>query len=143
MFTTSSEFVYIIYYTCECWTSHDIRVARSLLRSGVTRCSLLNLKHKRDDTEWEMNRRATRVGTFEVCVPTYVELCRIQLHFWPIETVKWLFCHYSGRSITSKVGGHVQLLSGPQFISYIVSIMGPGGWVIFIYKWKKLSRRCI
>ncbi len=48
-----------------------------------------------------MNRRATQVGTFEVCVLTHVALrmlimlvLAVNCIFWPIETLNWLFRHY-------------------------------------------------
>ena len=71
-------------------------------------------------TEYKINRKATRVGTFEVCVPTYVALhmhimqvlasqlpflanrnaeLAIPPLFWPVNCIK--------------IGEHVALLSGP------------------------------
>ena len=44
-------------------------------------------------------------------------LCRcwpVNCIFWHIETLDWLFRHYSGQSCNCiKIGGHVALLSGP------------------------------
>ena len=76
------------------------------------------------DTEYKINRRVNRVGTFEVSVPTHVALRMFimqvlasQLHFlanrnavlaipplfWPVNCIK--------------IGGHVALLSGPTVYS--------------------------
>ena len=43
--------------------------------------------------------------------------------FWPIKTLNWLFCHYSGQSIASvKIENHVALLSDPTvYYSLIIS----------------------
>ena len=75
-------------------------------------------------TEWKINRKVTRVGTFEVSVPAHVALRMFimqvlasQLHFranrnaglaippllWPVNCIK--------------IGGHVALLSGPTVYS--------------------------
>ena len=72
----------------------------------------------------EINRKATRVGTFEVCVPTHVSLRMFIMQvlasqlpflanrnaelavpplFWPVNCIK--------------IGGHVALLSGPTVYS--------------------------
>ena len=55
----------------------------------------------------EINRRATRVGTFEVCFPTHVALHMFlmralasQLPFLAnSEMLNWPFRHHSGQSI--------------------------------------------
>ena len=62
--------------------------------------------HDIDCTEQKKHRRVTPVGTFEVCVPMHVALRMfimpvwpVNCIFWPIETLNWLFRHYSGQSI--------------------------------------------
>ena len=75
-------------------------------------------------TEYEINRRVTRVGTFQVSVPTHVALRMFIMHvlasqlhflanrnarlaipplFWPVNCIK--------------IGGHVALLSCPTVYS--------------------------
>ena len=50
----------------------------------------------------EINRKATRVGTFEVCVSLRMFIMQVLASnclFWPIGTLNWPFRHYSGQSI--------------------------------------------
>ena len=60
-------------------------------------------------TEWEINRRATRVGTFEVCVSIQVALRMLimQAQLQSLATrnlnVEMAVRHYSGQSIVVSV----------------------------------------
>ena len=72
------------------------------------------------DTEYLLNRRVTRVGTFEVCVPTHVAL-RIFIMQVLASQLLFLANRNAGQAILPlfwpvnciKIGGHVVLLSDP------------------------------
>ena len=70
------------------------------------------------------NRRATRVGTFEVCVPTHVALRMFfmwvlasQLHFLANKNAEVAYPLLFSPGNCMKIGGHVVLLNGPAVYS--------------------------
>ena len=80
-----------------------------------TPCSSIALHHR-----IEINRKATRVGTFEVCVSTHVSLRMFimqvlasQLPFLANRNAELAVPPLFWPDTCIKIGGHVALLSGP------------------------------
>ena len=91
----------------------------SVLQSYLSACHRVALKCECEH-RIEINRKATRVGTFEVCVSTHVSL-RIfimqvlasQLPFLANRNAELAFPPLFWPDNCIKIGGHVALLSGP------------------------------
>ena len=119
-------------FACPCLYTDELSDELSSTNRANIICS--RLKTSRYVYRILINRRVTRVGTFEVCVPTHVALgmfimqVRVsQLHFqanrnaepaipplfWPVNCIK--------------IGGHVALLSDPTVYSLCCGVTAVGG----------------
>ena len=98
---TSIRYLEIHIYDNLNWKGHVHYVSTKIKRS-IGMISKIIRNYATPKHRIEINRKATRVGTFEVCVSTHVSLCRfwpVNCLFWPIGTVNWPFRHYSGQLI--------------------------------------------